>query len=139
MRTRCDELGLAAVGTIACHSRSGTEPYQQQLPDAHMSLKRMRTSCRRSPILLFAELSKQAILVLPPQPACSQILLLNPPEVLSPAASKSYLAAGMDCPRVQYEDLNKAVEIEMQQQGLQVLHDPGQQVDKIVQLYEVRP
>lgn len=43
----------------------------------------------------------------------------------------------MDCPRVQYEDLNKAVEIELQQQGLQILQDPGQQVDKIVQLYEV--
>ena len=38
---------------------------------------------------------------------------------------------------MQYEDLNKAVEIELQQQGLQVLQDPGQQVDKIVQLYEV--
>ena len=46
------------------------------------------------------------------------------------------LCAGMDCPRVQYEDLNKAVEIELQQQGLQILQDSGQQVDKVVQLYE---
>ena len=46
------------------------------------------------------------------------------------------LCAGMDCPRVQYEDLNKAVGIELQQQGLQILQDSGQQVDKVVQLYE---
>ncbi len=47
------------------------------------------------------------------------------------------MSAGMDCPRVQYEELNRAVEIELRQQGLQVLQDSGQQVDKIVQLYEV--
>ncbi|KAK9868729.1 hypothetical protein WJX84_008574 [Apatococcus fuscideae] len=47
------------------------------------------------------------------------------------------LFPGMDCPRVQYEELNRAVEIELRQQGLQVLQDSGQQVDKIVQLYEV--
>ena len=45
--------------------------------------------------------------------------------------------AGMDCPRVRYPQLNDVVEADLAEQGYQVLTDPGQQVDKVIQLYEV--
>ena len=47
------------------------------------------------------------------------------------------LHAGMDCPRVRYPQLNDVVEADLAEQGYQVLTDPGQQVDKVIQLYEV--
>ena len=47
--------------------------------------------------------------------------------------------AGMDCPQVRYPQLNDVVEADLAEQGYQVLTDPGQQVDKVIQLYEVRP
>ncbi len=43
----------------------------------------------------------------------------------------------MDCPRVRYPQLNDVVEADLAEQGYQVLTDPGQQVDKVIQLYEV--
>ncbi len=46
---------------------------------------------------------------------------------------------GMDCPRVRYPQLNDVVEADLAEQGYQVLTDAGQQVDKVIQLYEVRP
>lgn len=45
----------------------------------------------------------------------------------------------MDCPRVRYPQLNDVVEADLAEQGYQVLTDPGQQVDKVIQLYEVSP
>ncbi len=45
----------------------------------------------------------------------------------------------MDCPRVRYPQLNDVVEADLSEQGYQVLTDPGQQVDKVIQLYEVSP
>lgn len=45
--------------------------------------------------------------------------------------------AGMDCPRVRYPQLNDVVEADLAEQGYQVLTDAGQQVDKVIQLYEV--
>ena len=53
--------------------------------------------------------------------------------------SASVLCAGMDCPRVRYPQLNDVVEADLAEQGLQVLTGPGQQVDKVIQLYEVGP
>ena len=49
-----------------------------------------------------------------------------------------YALAGMDCPRVRYPQLNDIVEADLADQGYQVLTDAGQQVDKVIQLYEVR-
>ena len=48
-----------------------------------------------------------------------------------------YAFAGMDCPRVRYPQLNDVVEADLAEQGYQVLTDAGQQVDKVIQLYEV--
>lgn len=48
-----------------------------------------------------------------------------------------YVIAGMDCPRVRYPQLNDVVEADLAEQGYQVLTDAGQQVDKVIQLYEV--
>ena len=48
-----------------------------------------------------------------------------------------YVLAGMDCPRVRYPQLNDVVEADLAEQGYQVLTDAGQQVDKVIQLYEV--
>ncbi len=45
----------------------------------------------------------------------------------------------MDCPRVRYPQLNDVVEADLAEHGYQVLTGPSQQVDKIVQLYEVGP
>lgn len=42
----------------------------------------------------------------------------------------------MDCPRVRYPRLNDAVEAELAGAGLQLLTGPGEQADKVVQLYE---
>lgn len=47
------------------------------------------------------------------------------------------LCSGMDCPRVRYPQLNDVVEADLAEQGYQVLTDAGQQVDKVIQLYEV--
>jgi dynein heavy chain len=43
----------------------------------------------------------------------------------------------MDCPRVRYPTFNDAVEAELLGAGYQVLTNAGDQVDKVVQLYEV--
>eukprot|EP00878_Enallax_costatus_P046894 GHUV01057210.1.p1 GENE.GHUV01057210.1~~GHUV01057210.1.p1 ORF type:complete len:188 (+),score=63.98 GHUV01057210.1:207-770(+) len=43
----------------------------------------------------------------------------------------------MDCPRVRYPQFNDQVEAELAAAGYQVRTDPGNQVDKVVQLYEV--
>jgi dynein heavy chain len=43
----------------------------------------------------------------------------------------------MDCPRVRYPQFNDQVEAELAQAGFQVLAGAGDQVDKVVQLYEV--
>lgn len=43
----------------------------------------------------------------------------------------------MDCPRVRYPQFNDQVEAELAAAGCQVLAGPGDQVDKVVQLYEV--
>lgn len=48
----------------------------------------------------------------------------------------THVAAGMDCPRVRYPQLNDVVEADLAEQGYQVLTDAGQQVDKVIQLYE---
>jgi dynein heavy chain, axonemal len=48
----------------------------------------------------------------------------------------SDLFPGLDCPRVRYPSLNDQVEKELASSGLKVLTDPGEQVDKVVQLYE---
>lgn len=47
------------------------------------------------------------------------------------------ICSGMDCPRVRYPQLNDVVEADLAEQGYQVLTDAGQQVDKVIQLYEV--
>ena len=47
------------------------------------------------------------------------------------------LPAGMDCPRVRYPSFNDAVEADLAAAGYQVLTGAGDQVDKVVQLYEV--
>lgn len=44
---------------------------------------------------------------------------------------------GMDCPRVRYPSFNDAVEAGLAAAGYQVLTGAGDQVDKVVQLYEV--
>jgi dynein heavy chain len=43
----------------------------------------------------------------------------------------------MDCPRVRYPQFNDQVEAELAAAGYQVLSGAGDQVDKVVQLYEV--
>jgi hypothetical protein len=43
----------------------------------------------------------------------------------------------MDCPRVRYPQFNDEVEAELAAAGYQVLTGPSEQVDKVVQLYEV--
>lgn len=48
-----------------------------------------------------------------------------------------WVLVGMDCPRVRYPQLNDVVEADLAEQGYQVLTDAGQQVDKVIQLYEV--
>lgn len=45
--------------------------------------------------------------------------------------------SGMDCPRVRYAQFNDEVESELAAAGYQVLTGAGEQVDKVVQLYEV--
>uniref|UniRef100_A0A383W4S5 Dynein-1, subspecies f n=1 Tax=Tetradesmus obliquus TaxID=3088 RepID=A0A383W4S5_TETOB len=47
------------------------------------------------------------------------------------------LFPGMDCPRVRYPQFNDQVEAELAAAGYQVLAGAGDQVDKVVQLYEV--
>lgn len=64
--------------------------------------------------------------------ACFQRSLLPSVHTLDPHA-----VAGMDCPRVRYPQLNDVVEADLAEQGYQVLTDAGQQVDKVIQLYEV--
>jgi dynein heavy chain, axonemal len=48
----------------------------------------------------------------------------------------SDLFPGMDCPRVRYPSFNDQVEAELMEAGYQVLTNPGDQVDKVIQLYE---
>jgi dynein heavy chain len=43
----------------------------------------------------------------------------------------------MDCPRVRYPELNDLVEGELAAAGYQVLTGASEQVDKVIQLYEV--
>ena len=57
---------------------------------------------------------------------------------MSDEESQKSILAGMDCPRVRYPQLNDVVEADLAEQGYQVLTDPGQQVDKVIQLYEVQ-
>lgn len=40
---------------------------------------------------------------------------------------------------MRYPQLNDVVEADLAEQGYQVLTDAGQQVDKVIQLYEVSP
>eukprot|EP00803_Ostreobium_quekettii_P011338 evm.model.scf_1312.1 EVM.evm.TU.scf_1312.1 scf_1312:839-40608(+) len=47
------------------------------------------------------------------------------------------LFPGMDCPRVRYPQFNDVVEQTLAAPGYKVLTDPSQQVDKVIQLYEV--
>nr|Q9SMH3.1 RecName: Full=Dynein-1-alpha heavy chain, flagellar inner arm I1 complex; AltName: Full=1-alpha DHC; AltName: Full=Dynein-1, subspecies f [Chlamydomonas reinhardtii]CAB56598.1 1-alpha dynein heavy chain [Chlamydomonas reinhardtii] len=47
------------------------------------------------------------------------------------------LFPGMDCPRVRYPQFNDVVEADLADQGFKVLTEPSEQVDKVVQLYEV--
>uniref|UniRef100_A0A6S8LSH1 AAA+ ATPase domain-containing protein n=1 Tax=Dunaliella tertiolecta TaxID=3047 RepID=A0A6S8LSH1_DUNTE len=47
------------------------------------------------------------------------------------------LFPGMDCPRVRYPQFNDTVENELAEQGYQVLTGSSEQVDKVIQLYEV--
>eukprot|EP00955_Chlamydomonas_euryale_P094431 364857-Chlamydomonas_euryale.AAC.16 len=47
------------------------------------------------------------------------------------------LFPGMDCPRVRYAQFNDTVEGDLQENGYQVLTEASEQVDKVVQLYEV--
>jgi dynein heavy chain, axonemal len=46
------------------------------------------------------------------------------------------LFPGLDCPRVRYPALNDQVESELADAGYKVLTDAGEQVDKVIQLYE---
>lgn len=46
------------------------------------------------------------------------------------------LFPGLDCPRVRYPTLNDVIEQDLAKHGYQVLTRPGEQVDKIIQLYE---
>ena len=46
------------------------------------------------------------------------------------------LFPGLSCPRVRYESLNGFIERDLEENGYEVLREPGEQVDKIVQLYE---
>jgi dynein heavy chain, axonemal len=46
------------------------------------------------------------------------------------------LFPGMTCPRVRYPSFNDQVEAELAEAGYQVLINPGDQVDKTIQLYE---
>jgi len=47
------------------------------------------------------------------------------------------LFPGMDCPRVRYPQFNDVVEEDLAEQGYKVMTGPSEQVDKIIQLYEV--
>jgi dynein heavy chain, axonemal len=46
------------------------------------------------------------------------------------------LFPGLDCPRVRYPSFNDQVEAELAAGGYKVLTDQGEQVDKVIQLYE---
>ena len=46
------------------------------------------------------------------------------------------LFPGLDCPRVRYPSFNDQVESELASAGYKVLTDAGEQVDKVIQLYE---
>ena len=46
------------------------------------------------------------------------------------------LFPGLDCPRVRYPSFNDTVEAELAKEGYKVLTDAGEQVDKVIQLYE---
>ena len=47
------------------------------------------------------------------------------------------LFPGMDCPRVRYPAFNDEVEGDLSENGYRVMAGPSEQVDKVVQLYEV--
>lgn len=47
------------------------------------------------------------------------------------------LFPGLDCPRVRYPTLNDEVEADLATNGYNVMTDASEQVDKIIQLYEV--
>jgi len=47
------------------------------------------------------------------------------------------LFPGLDCPRVRYPTLNDEVEGDLAAQGFKVMADASEQVDKVIQLYEV--
>ncbi|GMH41526.1 hypothetical protein BSKO_09436 [Bryopsis sp. KO-2023] len=47
------------------------------------------------------------------------------------------LFPGMDCPRVRYPQFNDEVEQDLAEHGYKVLAGPSEQVDKVIQLYEV--
>lgn len=66
---------------------------------------------------------------------CHVVFLCNVKQRLS--SVYPHAVAGMDCPRVRYPQLNDVVEADLAEQGYQVLTDAGQQVDKVIQLYEV--
>lgn len=46
------------------------------------------------------------------------------------------LFPGISCPRVRYPTLNDVIERDLAERGYQVMTGPGEQVDKIIQLYE---
>ena len=47
------------------------------------------------------------------------------------------LFPGMDCPRVRYPEFNDVVENDLKEHGYQALTGPSEQVDKVIQLYEI--
>lgn len=47
------------------------------------------------------------------------------------------LFPGMDCPRVRYPEFNDVVENDLKEHGYQVLTAASEQVDKVIQLYEI--
>ena len=47
------------------------------------------------------------------------------------------LFPGMDCPRVRYPEFNDVVENDLREHGYQVLTASSEQVDKVIQLYEI--
>jgi hypothetical protein len=79
-----------------------------------------------------------------PSPPVSVLLQGSPGLEFKPSTNPSTptrqvddLFPGLDCPRVRYPRLNDEVEAELGAAGYQVLTAPGDQVDKVVQLYEV--
>lgn len=80
-------------------------------------------------ILAAAQLTPTVILCL--------TVTANPLQSCTLQSLYTHVAAGMDCPRVRYPQLNDVVEADLAEQGYQVLTDAGQQVDKVIQLYEV--